>query len=65
MPTRTNDDCEGVRSGGNCSSSGGLVPRDPWEREGSDVLPGGQGIAVSPASSLDSILAGFGSKDGL
>lgn len=51
---RTNDNCEGARSGHNRSSSGGLVPRDPWEQEGSDRLLGGRGMATSPASSLDS-----------
>lgn len=54
MP-RTNDNCEGVRSGRNCSSSGRLVPHDPWEQEGSDVLQAGQGMASSLASSLDSL----------
>lgn len=52
--TNTDDSCEEVRSGRYRSSSGGLVPHDLWEQEGSDMLPGGQGIAVSPASSLDS-----------
>lgn len=55
MPRRTNDDCKGVRSGSNSSSSGRLVPHGPWEREGSDMLPGGRGIATSAASSLDSV----------
>lgn len=55
MPRRTNDNCKGVRSGSNSSSSGGLVPHGPWEREGSDMLPGGRGIATSAASSLDSV----------
>lgn len=64
MP-RTNDNCEEVRSGRNGSSSGRLVPHDPWEQEGSDMLLGGQGIAISPASSLYCVLAGFGNKDGL
>lgn len=44
-----------MRSGRNSSSSRGLVPHDPWEQEGSDLLPGGQGNATSPASSLDSV----------
>lgn len=29
------------------------------------MLLGGQGIAISPASSLYCVLAGFGNKDGL
>lgn len=61
-PRRTNDNCEGVRSSRNSSSSGRPVPRSPWEQKGSDLLPGGRGIAASPASSLDSVLAGFGEK---
>lgn len=55
MPRRTNDNCKEVRSGRNCSSSGGLIPHDPWEQEGSDMLPEGQGNATSPASSLYSV----------
>lgn len=64
-PRRTNDNCKGVGSGRNSSGSGRPVPRSPWEQEGSDTLPGGQGIAASPASSLGSVLAGSGDRDGL
>lgn len=39
----------------NSSSSGGLVPCDPWEQEGSDLLPGGHGNAtvLPPLWTLD------------
>lgn len=39
----------------NVSSSGGLVSYDPWEQEGSDMLPRGQGTVTTTALSRDSV----------